>query len=100
MFRNEGVYMAKAKAAMQITEPEYDDLILDNVRAALNDLQICGVVLPDNYDPSINRAVCTFCRAFQPTLADGEYDRLKASYDEQKDTLRHSTGYTDWGRIK
>jgi hypothetical protein len=26
-----------------------------------------------------------------------DYDRLKASYDEQKAQLQMSTGYTDWG---
>ena len=29
--------------------------------------------------------------------AGGEYDRLKAAYDEQKAQLTMATGYTDWG---
>lgn len=98
MFRNEGVYMANAKAALRLTVDDYDNEILRNVQAALNDLQICGVILPDVFDPSINDAVCTFCKFNMPFLADGEYDRLKRAYDERKAMLKTATGYTNWGR--
>lgn len=48
----------------------------------------------DTQDPLIRRAVITYCRAnFWPT---GDYDKLKASYDEQKAQLRMTTNYTDW----
>jgi hypothetical protein len=42
----------------------------------------------------VKRAVITYCKMHfgEP---DG-YDRLKASYDEQKAQLSTCTGYTDW----
>ena len=49
----------------------------------------------DQTDPLIIRAVCTYCRM---NLGNPEnYDRLKASYDEQKAQLGMATGYTNWG---
>lgn len=46
-------------------------------------------------DPLVERAVITYCKA-NFGEAD-QYDRLKASYDEQKSQLMSATGYTDWG---
>ena len=48
-------------------------------------------------DPLIIRAVVTFCKLNFGVPADGEYDRLKKAYDEQKAQLQTATGYTDWG---
>lgn len=68
--------------------------VSDLVDAALADLKQAGVSNLDTQDPLIRRAVITYCRAnFWPT---GDYDKLKASYDEQKAQLRMTTNYTDW----
>ena len=45
-------------------------------------------------DALVLRAVVTYCRLNfgQPD----DYDRLKASYDEQKAQMGMATGYTTW----
>ena len=77
-----------------------DNDLLSKVTVALRrsdmpaDLKQAGVSNLDTRDPLIRRAVITYCRAnFWPT---GDYDKLKASYDEQKAQLRMTTNYTDW----
>lgn len=92
--------LMKVKTAMRITEWEFDEELLDLMHAALADLGIAGVtgaraIISDSL---IRTAVITYCRMHfgEPD----EYDRLKASYDEQKAQLSMSTGYTDWGVVE
>lgn len=84
------------KLALRIKSAAFDSEITDLIAGALADLGIAGVVNPDTTDPLIRRAVITYCRCHfgQPE----DYDRLKASYDEQKAQLSMATGYTDWGQ--
>ena len=58
------------------------------------DLGIAGVSETEEADHLVSRAIVTYCRMNfgQPD----DYDRLKASYDEQKAQLSMATGYTDW----
>lgn len=85
----------KAKAACRVTTSYYDNEISDLVNAALLDLTFGGAITITETDPLIIRAVCTYCKM---NLGNPEnYDRLKASYDEQKAQLGTATGYTDWG---
>lgn len=90
--------VTKAKAACRVTTSFYDDEITDLVNAALADLPLGGVTETiDTDDPLIIRAVCTYCKM---NLGNPEnYDRLKASYDEQKSQLGTATGFTNWGDI-
>lgn len=87
--------LGKVKLALRVTTAAFDSEIEDLIAAALADLGIAGVVNQLKSDPLIIRAVTTYCRANfgQPD----DYDRLKASYDEQKAQLMMATGYTDWG---
>lgn len=84
----------KVKLALRITTNAFDDEIADLVEAALKDLGIAGVTNDDTTDPLIIRAVVTYCKCNfgQPD----DYDRLKASYDEQKAQMSMATGYTTW----
>ena len=41
------------------------------------------------------RAIITYVRVHFGSPPD--YERVKASYDEQKAQMMHATGYTDWG---
>lgn len=56
---------------------------------------VFGLVMSGNSYPLILRAVITYCRVHFGSPDD--YDRLKASYDEQKAQMQMATGYTDWG---
>jgi hypothetical protein len=72
----------------------YDDEIDHLIAAAFLDLGIAGVVVPEDMNDLVLRAVITYCRVHFGTPDD--YDRLKASYDEQKAQLMTATGYTEW----
>lgn len=85
----------KAKLALRLTTDAYDEEITDLLAAAALDLGIAGVELPEELDALCQRAVLTYVRVHFGCPED--YDRLKASYDEQKAQLRTATGYTDWG---
>lgn len=87
--------LEKVRLALRITTTTFDEEIKDLIAAALADLGIAGVSNEDKSDPLIIRAVVTYCKA-NFGEAD-EYERLKASYDEQKAQLQIATGYTDWG---
>lgn len=91
--------LADVKLALRVTTTALDSEINLLISAALADLGIAGVegatVIPESTDPLVERAVITFCRANfgQPE----DYERMKASYDEQKAQLQVASGYTDWG---
>lgn len=86
--------LEKVKLALRITTDAFDSELNDLINAAQMDLGIAGVVIPDEIDAIVSRAITTYCK-----LNFGEpddYDRLKRSYDEQKAQLSMATGYTVW----
>lgn len=85
----------KVKLALRITTNAYDDELTDLIEAAKADLGIAGVVIPETLDAIVSRAIVTYCKVHFGSPDD--FDRLKASYDEQKAQLTMATGYTDWG---
>lgn len=89
--------LEKVKMAIPLSTGAYDGEIQDLISAAKLDLGIAGVVLPEELDALVERAVITYCKVHFGDATDGQYDRLKASYDEQKAQLGMATGYTDWG---
>lgn len=88
--------LSKVKLALRITTDAFDSELTDLINAALLDLGIAGVNEFDatTTDALVIRAVITYCKVHfgEPD----EYDRLKASYDEQKAQLGMATGYTTW----
>lgn len=86
--------LESVKLALRITTNAFDDEIQDLINAALADLGIAGITNQDQTDALIKRAVITYCRVNFGEPDD--YDRMKASYDEQKAQLQVATGYTDW----
>lgn len=89
--------LQKTKLALRITVDAYDSDLTDLINAAKLDLGIAGVTLPSSLDAICERAIITYCKVHFSALTDGEYARLKASYDEQKAQLVTATGYTAWG---
>lgn len=89
--------LAKVKLSLRITTNDFDEEINDLINACLADLGIAGVTSEDTTDNLIIRAIITYCTLHFGDI-DGveKYDRLKASYDEQKAQLSMATGYTDW----
>ena len=81
------------KMAMRVTTTAYDTEIQAYIEAAMLDLGIAGVEIPQD-DALVNKAIMTYVR--MSFGAPANYDKLKASYDEQKAQLMNATGYTDW----
>lgn len=92
--------LAKVKLALRVTTDAYDTDLQGLIDAAQIDMGIAGVVLPANLDAVCERCVITYCKLHFLGLSDNEWDRLKASYDEQKAQLVTATGYTDWGVVE
>ena len=86
--------LAKVKLALRITTNAFDSELNDLIAAAQLDLGVAGVILPAEINSIVSLAIITYVKMHfgQPD----EYDRLKASYDEQKAQLVTCTGYTDW----
>lgn len=86
--------LEKVKLALRITTDAFDTELNGLIAAAMIDLGIAGVTLPETLDDICNLAVITYCKCNfgQPD----DYDRLKKSYDEQKAQLSMATGYTTW----
>jgi hypothetical protein len=77
---------------MRISTDAYNDEISRLIDAACADLGIVDITASsDERDPILQQAIVTYCRLHFGTPED--YDRLKASYDEQKAQLMTKTGY-------
>lgn len=84
--------LSKVKLAMRLATTAYDDEITRLIAAACADLGIVDLtVTSSTTDPLYTQAIVTFCRLHFGTPED--YDKLKASYDEQKAQLMTATGY-------
>lgn len=82
------------KTALRVTTDAYDAEITEYIEAAKLDLGIAGVETTAA-DSLVNTAILTYVR--MRFGAPANYDKLKASYDEQKAQMMMATGYTDWG---
>lgn len=83
------------KMALRVTTTAYDTEIQQYIDAAKLDLKIAGVTTSTQTDALVEKAIMTYVR--MSFGSPNDYDRLKASYDEQKAQLMNATGYTDWG---
>lgn len=86
--------LALVKLALRISSTTFDTQLNMLIAAAQTDLGIAGVKLPTTLDEICQQAIITYVRMHfgQPD----DYERLKASYDEQKAQLSMADGYTDW----
>lgn len=81
------------KMALRIKTDAFDEEIKNLIIAAQLDLGVAGVN-PDELDELVTRAICTYCKMSFGIPED--YERLKASYDEQKAQMSNATNYTLW----
>ena len=89
--------LQKAKVTLRVVTPAFDEEILDLIRAAHDDLTTRGVTVTETsgaVDPLVQRCILTYVRLHFGEPSD--YDRLKASFDEQLGQLMTTTGYTTW----
>ena len=83
--------LEKVKIALKITTNDFDSELTDMINAAVLDLGLAGILNTLQTDALVNRAICTYCRLNWGSPAD--YDKLKASYDEQKAQMSMSSLY-------
>ena len=89
--------LEKVKLALRITTDAFDSELNELIQAAVIDLDIAGIDSETGVDPIVSRAIITYCKLnFGEQDRTEMYDRLKASYDEQKAQLSMATGYTTW----
>lgn len=84
--------LTRVKMSLRIATNAFDEELNLLINAAAKDIGIVGVtVTTDTSDALLIRAITTYVRMNfgQPD----DYDRLKASYDEQKSQLISCTGY-------
>lgn len=98
------VLLNDVKAVCRVTSSAYDTELADLILAGFADIGITDVkasmlVESDSLNPLVKRAVLTYCRMNFGEVEDGFYDRLKASYDEQKSQMLMSSTFTDWGVV-
>lgn len=94
--------LSKVKLALRVTTDAFDAELNQLIDACIADLRIAGIsteTIGTEYlsEPRVVMAVTTYCKINFGKIDGAEYDRLKASYDEQKKQLSMATGYTDWG---
>lgn len=87
------------KVACRVTSTAYNTELTDLIDAGLADLGITDIdpelLVTTDIMPLIKRAVLTYCKMNFGELEEGKYDRLKASYDEQKSQLLMSRQYRE-----
>lgn len=82
------------KIALRVSTNAFDGELTDMIAAAQDDLGVVGIDTSEQM-PLVKRAIITYCK-----LHFGEpsnYDRLKASYDEQKAQLKTTSFYRNRG---
>lgn len=88
--------LTKVKLALRIVGNDFDSELNRLIAAAIKDLEAAGVNATEvtTDDDLLATAVITYCKMMfgEPD----QYDRLKASYDEQKAQMSTRTGYTTW----
>lgn len=91
----------KVKTACRVSSAAYDEELTDLIGSALADLGITDIkaalLVDTDPEPLIRKAVITYCRMNFGYQDEDAYQRLKASYDEQKSQLLMSSDYTEWG---
>lgn len=87
------------KTACRVTSTAFDSELSDLISSAFADMGITDIdpelLSESGIAPLIKRALLTYCKMNFGTLEDSVYDRLKASYDEQKSQLLMSRAYRE-----
>ena len=86
------------RLSLRVSKTAYDTELNRLIESAKLDLGIAGVVVPETLDNVVSTAVVTYCK--MNFGEPDEYDRLKASYDEQKAQLSMATGSTTWTEVQ
>ena len=96
--------LPKIKTSIRINHSALDTDIMDTIQAALDDLGLCGVIVPDvgesgEVDPLILNAVKLFCKVeyTDDTAKAAEFQRR---YDSLKACLMMSEKYREVVKVE
>ena len=85
------------KTVCRVTSTAFDNELTDLINSAFADMGITDInpelLTETDIEPLVKRAVLTYCKINFGEVEDGKYDRLKASYDEQKSQMLMSSAY-------
>ena len=90
--------LESVKEWLRLTTNAFDGQLNILINAACLDLGIAGVTNTSTTDPAVIVAIATYCEMHFGS--PDQYDRLKASYDEQKAQLSMASDYTDYSMIE
>lgn len=89
------------RMACRVSSLNFDTELNNLINAAMKDLGVTdildSVLVTTGTDALVKQAIITYVKMHFGINADNYYNRLKASYDEQKAQLLMATSYTDWG---
>ena len=90
--------LPKGKRTRRIADDNgaFDEESQDLSDACMADLNIADVVVVDQLDPLVMRAVLTYVKMNFGEVDD--YYRYKQSYDEQKAQMSMNSDYTEWSK--
>lgn len=91
LFGNDETILCRVKMSLRIKTEAFDEEIQDLIIMAISDMSLIGINCGCCDDPLILQAVITYVK--MNFGEPGDYNRLKASYDEQKAQLKNSEQY-------
>ena len=91
--------LAAIKLGLRIATDDFDNELTQLINACIIDLGFAGIsmeVIGSSYlsNAAVVQAITTYCKMNFGKIDGAEYDRLKASYDEQKKQMGMASGYT------
>ena len=99
-----GIVLPKIKISIRIKHTALDDDIEDTIQAALDDLTVCGVKIPDlqqngDVDPLILNAIKLFCKV-EYTDDPQKAAEFQRRYDSLKSCLMMSGKYREVSAVE
>ena len=84
--------LSKIKLALRTSHTKLDEDIQADIDACVADLEVCGIIQPDESDPLIFNAIKLYCRSLytDDTTKSAEWLRR---YNELKSCLMMAEGY-------
>ena len=83
--------VVQIKEAMRIRHPALDDDIQRKIKAAVKDMEMRGVIIPEKSDDLVNAACELYCKAQYDHLGEGE--RFMKNYESLRDSMSLSGDY-------
>ncbi len=87
--------LESVKKVLRVTSNTFDDEIQDYIDSAIADMHLAGIIT-DSLDENITQGIKLYCKINFGNPPPEVYARLLKSYEDLKNSLRMTSGYTDW----